>query len=281
MCPPTNRTESAITAIPLSRARPRAPEKPRRAAVRLLDRDPDLGLAVPADQRPAAANAAVAPAFRHACGPWRFFPEPDHASLGALILEGLIVVRIEVEGRGHIELLGAGDLISPWIGMGPDLALPTAVTASVVSELRLVVLDRGFTLRTARWPQIHAALMQRLLARARRLSLQSAINGLPRVEERLDLTFWQLGYRFGRVRPDGLSLQLRLTHSLLAEVVGAQRPSVTVALARLAEQGRIVREGKDRWLLRGSPPGRFTSLTEMSGVQQYGSQSRHTAAEVA
>lgn len=58
----------------------------------------------------------------------------------------------------------------------PDLNIPSVVTASVVSPGRIFLLDRRFTLQAARWPEIYAALMHRLIVRSRRLSLQSAMN---------------------------------------------------------------------------------------------------------
>jgi hypothetical protein len=69
--------------------------------------------------------------------------------------------------------------------------------------------------------------------------VQSAINSLPRIEERIELTLWQLAYRFGHVSRDGIKLDLPLAHSQLAEMVCAQRPSVSTALTRLRNRGRI------------------------------------------
>jgi CRP-like cAMP-binding protein len=101
--------------------------------------------------------------------------------------------------------------------------------------------------------------MQRLLVRSRILSMQSAINSIPRIEERLEITLWHLGYRFGRVTPDGILLDLPITHSQLAEIVSAQRPSVTIALSRLRQQGNVSLTARHRWLLRGEPPPRLAA----------------------
>lgn len=235
-------------------------------SVRLLEEDPELGATLAGDQQELAAAAAVAPVVRHECGPWRFVPRADRTALGALILNGFIVVRIEIEGRGHIEVLGEGDVISPWVGMGLELAKPSPASATVVSDLRMAFLDRRFAFRVARWPEIHAAIMQRLILRARYLSLQAAINSLTRTEERLELTFWRLANRFGKVTREGVALDLRLTHRQLAEMIAAQRPSVTVALTRLSADGRILRVNRDRWLLRGPAPAKLFALAAQSGV---------------
>ena len=140
------------------------------SVVQVLDADPDLGAAIPKAQWTLAAAASLASAFACERGPWRFSPRPDPGGFGALLLEGLIVIRSHAETRSHLELLGSGDVISPWVGTGQELTLPSILTASVVSHARIALLDRRFVLRTARWPEIHAALMQRLIVRARRLS---------------------------------------------------------------------------------------------------------------
>ena len=233
----------------------------------MLDADPDLGAGIEEGQLRLAAAASVAPMFEFERGTWRLASPPDPAGFGALLLEGLMVIRITADTRGHIELLGPGDVISPWVGTGADLALPSVATASVVSRVRIALLDRRFALRTARWPEIHAALIQRLIVRTRRLSLQAAINSLSRVEERLEVTLWELAYRFGRVTPDGIVLDLPLTHSQVAEMVAAQRPSVSTALARLQDHGRVEHTARHRWLLCGDPPSTLAALAQQTGLQ--------------
>jgi hypothetical protein len=60
----------------------------------------------------------------------------------------------------------------------------------------------------------------------------------------------RLADRWGRVRPDGVAVELRLSHSVLADLVAAQRPSVTASLGTLAEQGHL-RPLPGGWLLYG------------------------------
>ncbi len=240
--------------------------EPAPASVLVLEADPDLGSVIDKVQWQLAVAASLAPAFELERGPWRFSPRPDAGALGALVLEGLIVIRINAETRAHVELLGPGDVIGPWVGSGQELTLPSVPTTSVVSKARIALLDRRFALRTARWPEIHAALMHRLIVRARRLSLQSAINALSRIEERLEVTLWELSYRFGRVTPDGIMLDLPLTHSQMADMVAAQRPSVSTAFTRLQDHGRIVHAARHRWLLLGEPPSALSALAQQTGL---------------
>jgi CRP/FNR family transcriptional regulator, cyclic AMP receptor protein len=63
------------------------------------------------------------------------------------------------------------------------------------------------------------------------------------------MLFWLLAERWRHVGPDGVHVTLPLTHEVLAMLVGSHRPSVTIALQRLARAGLLTREGSDRWLL--------------------------------
>jgi CRP/FNR family transcriptional regulator, cyclic AMP receptor protein len=252
--------------IDLDQPEPDPPTSPSRA-VRVLDADPDLGAGVPPAQWEPASRASTAPVFTFERGPWRFSPPPEHGGFGALILDGLILIRIDAGTRSHLEMLGSGDVISPWVGSGPELSAPSVATTSVVARTRIALLERRFALRTARWPEIHAALLQRCIERARRLSLQSAINALPRIEERVEVTLWELAYRFGRVTREGIVLDLPISHSQLADIVAAQRPSVSTAVVRLEDQGQISRTARRTWLLRGSPPAMLSSLARQSGLE--------------
>ena len=240
--------------------------RPRPTVVRVLEADPDLGAGIGESEWQAAVAMSAAREFEFDRGPWRFFPEPEPGGFGALILEGLIVIRIDAGGRSHIEMLGPGDVISPWVGTGAELTAPSVVTASVVSRARVALLDRRFALRTGRWPEIHGALIGRCIERVRRLSLQSAINALPRIEDRIEVTLWELAYRFGRVTPEGIVVELPISHSQLADIVAAQRPSVSTAVVRLEGQGKIARTARRTLLLPGDPPAMLSSLARQSGL---------------
>ncbi len=238
--------------------------------VRVLEEDPDLAAALSGPDRSVATQASLAPAYVLRRGPWRFLPPPDPAALGVLLLGGLVLVRIDAGERAHVELLGTGDIISPWIGMGPDLAFPAEVTSRVVSDVRLALLTRTFSLRMLRWPEIHGAVVQRMVLRVRRLSLQAAINSLQRTHERVELTLWTLAFRFGRVTTHGHVVRLPISHSQLAELVAASRPSVTQSLTALQHVGRVLRPGAHLWVLPGEPPQRLTALARQTGLHNGG-----------
>jgi CRP-like cAMP-binding protein len=140
------------------------------------------------------------------------------------------------------------------------------VTWNVVDPVRIATLDRRFALSVAPWPEISAALMDRIVQRARWLAFQLAVCHVVRVDTRLLLMMWHFADRWGRMTKDGARIALPVTHSVLASVVGARRPSVTTALGRLQEQGLIERMPGGAWLLHGAPPDDYAKLEAEAAV---------------
>src|SRR5437763_7573156 len=94
---------------------PRESSRASARAVRVLEADPDLGTGIDEAQLQLAARMAIAPAFEFERGPWRFSPRPDPGSLGAVILEGMILVRIDAGAGAHIGVMGAGVVVCQWV----------------------------------------------------------------------------------------------------------------------------------------------------------------------
>src|SRR3954453_14283097 len=188
-------------------------------------------------------------------GPWRPVTLDAGKSLfGGLILDGRMVRELSVGGGTAAELLGAGDLVLP---VDADEAVPfvaPAVEWTILEPTRIAWLDAPFAVALRRWPELGAALLERSHRRFQRLALSQAISQLTRVDERVLIQLWHLAERWGRVRPDGVVLPVRLMHRVLARLVGARRPSVTTAVGSLEKRGPITRLPEGAWLLHGSPP---------------------------
>ncbi len=58
----------------------------------------------------------------------------------------------------------------------------------------------------------------------------------------------QIAERFGRATPQGLRLDLRLTHQQLGDMVGAVRESITIAMGRLAASGELIVDNRTIWI---------------------------------
>ena len=141
--------------------------------------------------------------------------------------------------------------------------MPTASEWTVLKPAQIAILDSGFANRASPYPEIAAALIGRTLLRSRHLVALIAIAGQPRIETRLHMLFWHLADRFGRVRGDSITIDLPLTHGMLAGLVAARRPSVTTALSALTRSGTLEREDEG-WILRGTVPAPYAELRDDS-----------------
>lgn len=186
-----------------------------------------------------------------------FQSEPGH--LGLLILDGLLTRDVIMEKPLATELVGRGDVLRPADRDGQDAPIPFDIAWRVLQPARIAVLDAKFTRAAGHWPAVIEFILKGTSNRAHSLAISLAISHLRHVDTRILVLMWYLADRWGKVRPDGVLIPLRLTHETLARLVGAQRPSVTTALRRLAEEGRMTRSPERQWLLHGDPP---TSLTQ-------------------
>jgi len=220
----------------------------------VLDEDPELAELVPRLQLQTAREASLAAVVDVLSGRWdaRIDADPAREGYGLLLLDGVLVRRVGYSGRFGAELLADGDLLRPWDFDGDEL-MGFETTWRALARTRLAVLDAPWTERMARYTQVGPALAGRALARSRRLSALMAIAQQPRLDERLWMLFWELAERHGRVHPDGIHIDLPLTHEVLSHLVAARRPSVSGALTKLAAQGRLHRDGS-AWVLPGDPP---------------------------
>jgi hypothetical protein len=228
----------------------------------LLDADTDLAQEFDLRMRVVARQVATAAVFEIPIG--EHLPSnwltPDSGGLGLLLLDGVIAIEVHVGDRTATELMGAGDLLQP-PERNVDELLAHLDGWHVLMPARVAALDAAFAERVRPWPQIALALLRRAGRRAVDLDVQRAIACQPRLEVRLTLMLWHLAARWGRVEMGGIRLSLPLTHRLLGQLVGAERPSVSHALARLAEAELITGRG-DEWHLHGTLDQHLACLAE-------------------
>ena len=174
--------------------------------------------------------------------------------LGLLVLDGLLTRQVTIGEATCAELLGGGDVLRPWTEVDTGIAsIASESRWQVVMPTRIAILNARFALQTCRWPGVTAAIIDRVVQRARWLSFHLAVCHIVGVEVRLLIVLWHFADRWGRVTKNGVKLPLPLSHGLLAGIVGARRPTVSTALGVLRDQG-LVERTEDGWLMRGEPP---------------------------
>jgi CRP-like cAMP-binding protein len=225
--------------------------------VNVVDEDPDLAQDLSTERLEKARLVAVARLAVVKPGdelPPAHIPV-ESGALGLLMLEGVVVRSFGVGDRRGLELFGGGDVLRPCERTGDvPLIVPAEVTWWALTPTRLALLDARFTRRMCAHPEVIAQLIGRLERRSSAHALRRTIIQQPRLPERLHLLLWHLADRFGRVHADGVVLALPLSHELLAQLAGAQRPSISRALKQLERAEVVARRPDGSWWLGGAPP---------------------------
>ena len=178
-----------------------------------------------------------------------------HRAFGAAVLEGLVMNSMRIGEQAGIQLLGPGDLLVPRSDLLPAwLADFESHSAGLV---RLGLFGNELLAAAYRWPRVLQGLYACIGDQIQRLTAQLVICQLPRVDDRVLAMLWLLSESWGHVTPSGIRLPLTVTHETLGALVGAARPTVTLALGKLADDGAIVHQDSG-WLLLRPPPRAVT-----------------------
>jgi CRP/FNR family cyclic AMP-dependent transcriptional regulator len=209
--------------------------------VRLLDLEPDLGAGLSEAERIKAARLVVR-ALRVPLGPWSP-PEALHGAMGMVVLRGQLIRTGRTFGRPDIQLLGPGDVAECRV------LADSHGSWRALEQTQLAMLDDRFVLAARRWPALMTGLAHRLFEAQQEQHTRTAIGAMPRVEERILALLCHLAGRWGHVTADGVTLTLPVTHETLGALIGARRPTVSLALVALDQQRLLTRREDRSWLL--------------------------------
>ncbi|HEX7298529.1 MAG TPA: Crp/Fnr family transcriptional regulator [Solirubrobacteraceae bacterium] len=217
----------------------------------LIEAWPALAAVVPAAEREMAERALRAPLLSACDEDLALTLAADiDGAFDFLVLNGIVLKETVLATRGALELLGPGDVL------GPPLSALRQVESRAVSRylahgpVTLATLDGRFRLAARRWPELSLVLHDSLARQTHRASMHLAMLHLPRIEDRIVALFGDLAERFGRMTPAGAVIDLDLTHEVIGRLVASRRPTVTIALQALAEDGRLVRREDAAWVLQ-------------------------------
>lgn len=219
--------------------------------MRLLDADPDLGQFLTEDEQ-REARALMVPVVHVSRGvlePGALLSERN--AFAIVILDGMVLVRLRLGQHSALRLLGPGDLLSPQPLRFPGLSTGTVRTAA--SDAHLLILGDEVLAAARRWPRLIAGLSERTFEQSQRVAAQLLLCQLSRVTDRVLGIMWLLAESWGRVTPAGVILPLALTHELIGEMIGARRPTVSLAVGDLVRRGAILRQDHG-WLLLEALP---------------------------
>jgi CRP/FNR family transcriptional regulator, cyclic AMP receptor protein len=239
-------------------------------AAALFDIDRELGEAIDPGQLARARRRAIVAVVDVPAGPWSPLPlrARDAHPFALLVIEGLLMREQMLAASTASEVLGPGDVID--LGTPTDPLVPSAVRWTVPDAATMAILDDRVLGVIRAWPVVGRTLFTRAVRRSARLATHRAIAQLPRVDQRLLAFFALTAERWGRVSPAGLVIPLHFTHETLGRLIGARRPTVSLALKELSAAGLLERRRDGAWLLRDA------GVDALSG-DQTGSSSWHAA----
>ena len=134
---------------------------------------------------------------------------------------------------------------------------PRSASVEAMEATRVLVLARRFVEDIlTREPALSLVLLAYLGSTIRRLSEQAADLVFLDLEGRLAKCLARLADSHGSPQDDGIRIDLLLTQSDLARLVGASRPSVNQALASFARRGFV------------STTGRSIVVTDLDGLRR-------------
>jgi CRP/FNR family transcriptional regulator, cyclic AMP receptor protein len=247
--PGSRRLRSGLVALQLAQS------VHRDVRVHLLDVDPGLGDGLTGGRRLEARRRLIAEVADVPCGPCELaLLTARDAPATLLVLDGLLLEEVAVLDSVSAELLSAGDLV-PIGHRRPEHLLAGETRHVVLEPVRFCILDARALDAIALFPEVQRAVLERMAERVRRVAAGKAIAQVNGIDRRLLALFWQLAERWGRVTSDGVAVHMPLSHRVLAQLVGARRPSVSTALGRLVAAGELVRRADGGWLLPGEAFG--------------------------
>jgi hypothetical protein len=174
-----------------------------------------------------------------------------HNAFAATVLDGVVMNSVRIADQTGIQVLGPGDVLlergepmPPWLG---------DVQSRAAGSVRLGLFGNDLLAAALRWPRLIQGLYGSVGDQMQRLTAQLVICQLPRVDDRVLAMLWLLSESWGQVTPSGVRLPLALTHETVGALVGARRPTVTLALRKLVQDGALIHQDSG-WLLLEPPP---------------------------
>jgi CRP/FNR family cyclic AMP-dependent transcriptional regulator len=166
-----------------------------------------------------------------------------------VLVEGMVLKETTLATSTALEVLGPGDVLAPPLSASRQLEFRAVSRYLALGDVSIATLGVRFTRVAARWPQISDFLHGQIAEQAHRTSMHLAMLHLPRAEDRILALFAELSERFGRVTPDGIRIDLPLNHRLIGRLTASRRPTATLALQYLSDQGLLTRLADNSWKL--------------------------------
>ena len=172
------------------------------------------------------------------------FRQGEHADSIYLIKMGSVKLwKITEEGRSvTLDIRKAGDLLGESVLL-EEGSYPVGATC-LEPTLTCGFDKKTFEAMVLKHPDIGLVVIRNLSRRVQQLSGKVGALSEPNLEDRLYEVLVHVAWEVGARSPGGWTIAFPLTHEEIGFLVGAHRVSVTRALARLRDLGKIRTSGK-------------------------------------
>lgn len=229
---------------------------PSPAGVSLLGVWPDIAGGVTPEERGVVERALVVPVVRVARDEdlTAVLAGPSVDAFSFVVVEGEVLKETTLATIPALELLGPGDILVPPLTASQQLEFRAVSRYVALTDASVAVLGARLARVATRWPEVSMFLHGQIAEQRHRASTHLAMLHLPRAADRILALFVDLAERFGRVTPNGIVIRLPLSHQLIGQLTGSRRPTTTLALQHLDDDGLLNRLGDGSWrlTLRGS-----------------------------
>ncbi len=178
------------------------------------------------------------------------FRQGESAESMYLIKMGSVKIwKVDEEGRElTLDIRKAGDLLgeSVLIEEGDYPVYASALTPALICGVDRATFERLVEAH----PQVGLAVIRNLSKRIDFLTGKLGALSEPSIEERLYKVLVNVAEQVGTPEPGGWSIAFPLTHEEIGFLVGAHRVSITRALKKLKDLGKVKSQGKFLFVTR-------------------------------
>jgi CRP/FNR family transcriptional regulator, cyclic AMP receptor protein len=205
--------------------------------------------------------AAVAPCLRPSLLPPHtiVFHQNQPADTLYIVVDGIVRVFLTGQSGGEmtIDILSKGEVLGELAVLGPH---PRAASAMTLTEVHLLALGGEDLPRLLACPEFVVNVLTVLAGRLRAVTAFAAELVLNDLRGRVAHVLLSLAERHGQQDGDAIALDLALTQSGLAVIVGSSRESVNRVLGDFRDHGLVAVHGPRITLLRPNDLAGITSL---------------------
>lgn len=178
-------------------------------------------------------------------GSWEL--HQNDSTLAYLIVEGIVLQAATSIRQRSLEVAGPGDMLLLPREVSSDVPPRVAMAGLTDATIAIITQEHFRALGSA--PELMTRVFDRIERSSDHLRFRVGLASVPRLSDRLHLLLWHFAERWGVRRHGTTFVELPAKQATLAELVGASRSSVSLALKELQQSRRAILHRRRTWEL--------------------------------